>query len=43
VRDVTTALLVRQVEDLLVQYGHARFTTDASKYRPTAGAGATAA
>jgi hypothetical protein len=42
VRDVATAVLVRQVEDLLAQYGHARFTTDASKYRPTAGASATA-
>jgi hypothetical protein len=36
-------VLVRQVEDLLVQYGHARFTTDASKYRPTTGVRASAA
>jgi hypothetical protein len=43
VREVATALLVRQVNDLLVQYGHARFTTDATKYRPTAGADARAA
>ena len=36
VRDVATSLLVRRVEQLIVDYGHARFTTDAAKYRPTA-------
>jgi ER-bound oxygenase mpaB/B'/Rubber oxygenase, catalytic domain len=42
VREVATAALVRQVESLLVHYGHARFTTDAANYRPTAGATAPA-
>jgi hypothetical protein len=36
VRDVATGLLVRRVEQLIADYGHARFTTDAAKYRPTA-------
>jgi len=43
VREAATALLVRRVEGLLATYGHARFTTDASKYRPTADAPARAA
>jgi hypothetical protein len=43
VRDLANAMLVQQVQNLLVQYGHARFTTDASKYKPTAGAAARAA
>ncbi len=43
VRDLATSLLVQQVRDLLVQYGHARFTTDATKYRPAADAAAPAA
>lgn len=43
VRDLANALLVRRVQDLLASYGHARFTTDASKYRPAAGATASAA
>jgi hypothetical protein len=38
VRNVATAVLVRRVGDLLGRYGHARFTTDAGKYRPTADA-----
>jgi hypothetical protein len=36
VRDIATSMLVRQVQGLLVSYGHARFTTDATKYRPVA-------
>jgi hypothetical protein len=31
------------VEGLLTRYGHARFTTDATKYRPAVAAPATAA
>ena len=38
VRDVATAILVKRVEQLIAGYGHARFTTDASKYRSTAAA-----
>lgn len=34
VRDFATQRLVRKVNDLLVRYGHARFTTDVAKYRP---------
>lgn len=43
VREIATAVLVWQVENLLEQYGHARFTTDAAKYRPAAGAAPKAA
>jgi hypothetical protein len=43
VRDVATALLVREVRGLLARYGRARFTSDAAKYRPTAGEPAQAA
>jgi len=43
VRDIATSMLVRQVRGLLGQYGRARFTTDPTKYRPTAAAPATAA
>lgn len=38
VRDVASWYLARRVEQLVAGYGHARFTTDASKYRPTAAA-----
>jgi hypothetical protein len=38
VRDVASWFLARRVEQLVAGYGHARFTTDASKYRPTAAA-----
>jgi hypothetical protein len=34
VRGVANKVLVRRVRRLLVRYGHAEFTTDASKYRP---------
>jgi len=43
VRDLATAALVRKVSNLLVRYGHARFTTDAAKYRPAAAAKPTTA
>ena len=43
VRDIATSLLVRQVRGLLGQLRPARFTTDATKYRPAAAAPATAA
>lgn len=43
VRDLATALLVYRVEGLLASFGRARFTSDASKYRPTSGASARAA
>ena len=43
VRDVATAMLVRRVEQLIAGYGHARFTTDATKYRPAVAAPAPAA
>ena len=36
VRDVASWFLAKRVESLVAGYGHARFTTDASKYRPTA-------
>jgi len=36
VRDVATARLVREVQQQLSGYGRARFTTDATKYRPAA-------
>jgi hypothetical protein len=42
VRDIATSMLVRQVQGLLASYGRARFTTDATKYRPAAAAPATA-
>lgn len=38
VRDVASWFLEKRVEQLVAGYGHARFTTDASKYRPTAAA-----
>ena len=38
VREIANAILVNRVEQLIASYGHARFTTDASKYRPTAAA-----
>ncbi len=38
VRIVASWLLEKRVEQLIAGYGHARFTTDASKYRPTAAA-----
>lgn len=38
VRDLATAFLTWRVEQLISAYGHAKFTTDASKYRPTAAA-----
>lgn len=38
VRDLATAFLTRRVEQLIAGYGHAKYTTDASKYRPTAAA-----
>jgi len=40
VRDVADKILVARVRKLLKRYGHAEFTTDASKYKP---AGAPAA
>ncbi|MBM4267052.1 MAG: DUF2236 domain-containing protein [Deltaproteobacteria bacterium] len=40
VRDVATAILVKRVEQQIASYGRARFTTDASKYRPTSAAAA---
>lgn len=43
VRDLATQLLVYRVQGLLGSYGRARFTSDASKYKPTAGAPAHAA
>jgi hypothetical protein len=36
VRNVATWILTKRVEQLIASYGHARFTTDAAKYRPTA-------
>ncbi len=38
VRDVATGILVRRVRRQLGRYGRARFTSDAAKYRPAAGA-----
>ncbi|MBM4243456.1 MAG: DUF2236 domain-containing protein [Deltaproteobacteria bacterium] len=38
VRDVASWILEKRVEQLIAGLGHARFTTDASKYRPTAAA-----
>ncbi len=38
VREIATSILVKKVEQQLADYGHARFTTDASRYRPTAAA-----
>ena len=38
VRDLARAILLKRVEQQIASYGHARFTTDASKYRPTAAA-----
>lgn len=38
VREVASWILTKRVEQLIAGYGHARFTTDASKYRPTAAA-----
>ncbi|MFM8409708.1 MAG: oxygenase MpaB family protein, partial [Alphaproteobacteria bacterium] len=38
VRDFATAFLTWRVEQLISAYGHAKFTTDAAKYRPTAAA-----
>ncbi len=38
VRDVASWILAKRVEQQIEGYGHARFTTDASKYRPTAAA-----
>ncbi|MDG2520204.1 oxygenase MpaB family protein [Caulobacter segnis] len=35
-RDLTDAVLVRRVRGLLARYGHAEYTTDASKYRSAA-------
>jgi hypothetical protein len=43
VRDVATSILVRQVRELLAGYGRARFTTDATTYRPTVAVPAPAA
>ena len=43
VRDLATARLERDVRGLLASYGRARFTTDATKYRPTTGRSAQAA
>jgi hypothetical protein len=40
VRDVASWILTKRVERLLASYGHARFTTDAAKYRPTTAAAA---
>lgn len=39
VRDVASWFLARRVEQQVAGYGHARFTTDASTYRPTSAAG----
>jgi hypothetical protein len=33
IREVANVILIKRVEQLLASYGHARFTTDASKYR----------
>ena len=38
VREIASAFLKWRVEQLIAAYGHAKFTTDASKYRPTAAA-----
>lgn len=38
VREIASAFLAWRVEQLVAGYGHARFTTDASRYRPTAAA-----
>jgi hypothetical protein len=38
VRDVASWILEKRVEQLIAGLGHARFTTDATKYRPTAAA-----
>lgn len=38
VRDVASWFLAKRVEQQIAALGHARFTTDASKYRPTAAA-----
>ncbi|MBY0278872.1 DUF2236 domain-containing protein [Candidatus Binatia bacterium] len=38
VRDVASWILEKRVEQLIAGLGHARFTTDSSKYRPTAAA-----
>lgn len=38
IRDVASWILAKRVEQQIEAYGHARFTTDASKYRPTAAA-----
>lgn len=38
VRDVASWILAKRVEQLLAGYGHARYATDASQYRPTAAA-----
>ena len=40
VRDVASWILTRRVEQLIASYGHAKFTTDAAKYRPTTAAAA---
>lgn len=42
-RDVADAVLVRRMRRLLQRYGHAEFTSDAARYRPTTGAGRAAA
>jgi hypothetical protein len=39
---IADAVLVRRVRDLLARYGHAEYTTDASKYRSASGATAPA-
>jgi hypothetical protein len=36
-RDVADKALVKRVRGLLKRYGHAEFTSDASKYKPTQG------
>ena len=36
-RDVADKVLVKRVRGLLKRYGHAEFTSDASKYKPTQG------
>ena len=36
-RDIADKVLVKRVRGLLKRYGHAEFTTDASKYKPTHG------
>jgi len=38
VREVASSILQKRVEQQIESYGHARFATDASKYRPTAAA-----